>query len=68
MSIIEVEALAKTFKTRECAAGLSGRLHSFIAPHYRQREAVEPIRFSLEPGELLVSPPGHSCIHTPHLL
>ena len=53
MSIIEVEALAKTFKTRERAAGLSGSLHSFIAPRYRQREAVKPINFSLEPGELL---------------
>ncbi len=53
MSIIEVEALAKTFKTRERAAGLSGSLRSFIAPNYRQREAVKPISFSLEPGELL---------------
>ena len=53
MSIIEVEALAKTFKTRERAAGLSGSLHSFIAPRYRQREAVKPISFTLESGELL---------------
>jgi ABC-2 type transport system ATP-binding protein len=53
MSIIEVEALAKTFKTRERASGLSGSLHSFIAPRYRQREAVKPISFSLEAGELL---------------
>jgi ABC-2 type transport system ATP-binding protein len=49
----EVESLAKTFKTRERAAGLTGSLHSFIAPRYRQREAVKPISFSLEPGELL---------------
>ena len=34
MSLIEVEALAKTLRTRE-------------------REAVKPINFSLEPGELL---------------
>jgi ABC-2 type transport system ATP-binding protein len=53
MSIIEVEALAKTFKTRERAAGLSGSLRSFVAPRYRRREAVKPISFSLEPGELL---------------
>ena len=53
MSIIEVEALAKTFKTRERAAGLAGSLRSFVAPHYRLREAVKPISFSLEPGELL---------------
>ncbi len=53
MSIIEVEALAKTFKTRERAAGLAGSLRSFVVPHYRLREAVKPISFSLEPGELL---------------
>ncbi len=53
MPIIEVEALAKTFKTRERAAGLAGSLRSFVAPHYRLREAVKPISFSLEPGELL---------------
>ena len=53
MSIIEVVALAKTFKIRERAAGLSGSLHSFIAPRYRKREAVKPTSFSLEPGELL---------------
>ncbi len=53
MSIIEVEALAKTFRTRERAAGLAGSLRSFVAPRYREREAVKPISFSLEPGELL---------------
>jgi hypothetical protein len=41
MSIIEVEALAKTFNTRERAVGLSGTLHSFGVPRYRQREAVK---------------------------
>ncbi len=53
MSIIEVEALAKTFRTRERAAGLAGSLRSFVVPRYREREAVKPISFSLEPGELL---------------
>ncbi len=53
MAIIEVESLTKTFRTRERAAGLTGSLHSFIAPRYRQREAVKPISFSLESGELL---------------
>ncbi|HKF37765.1 MAG TPA: ATP-binding cassette domain-containing protein [Ktedonobacteraceae bacterium] len=53
MSLIEVEALAKTLRTRERAAGLAGSLHSFVAPRYREREAVKPINFSLEPGELL---------------
>ncbi|MHB8600345.1 MAG: ABC transporter ATP-binding protein [Ktedonobacteraceae bacterium] len=53
MSIIEVDGLAKTFKIRERGAGLANSLHSFVAPQYRTREAVKPISFSLEPGEVL---------------
>ena len=53
MSIIEVEHLAKTFKTREREAGLTGSLRSFIAPRYREREAVKSINFSLAAGEVL---------------
>ena len=53
MAIIEVNGLTKTFRTRERAAGLSGSLRSFVAPQYRAREAVKPINFTLEPGELL---------------
>src|SRR5437763_4509360 len=53
MPIIEVESLAKTFRTRERAAGLAGSLRSFVAPQYREREAVKHISFSLEPGEIL---------------
>src|SRR5712692_379403 len=53
MPIIEVENLAKTFRTRERAAGFAGSLRSFIAPRYREREAVKHISFALEPGEVL---------------
>lgn len=53
MSIIEVEGLAKTFRTRERGAGLASSLRSFVAPKYRKREAVKPISFSLEQGEVL---------------
>ncbi|HVB73480.1 MAG TPA: ATP-binding cassette domain-containing protein [Ktedonobacteraceae bacterium] len=53
MSIIEVNGLTKTFRTRERAAGLAGSLRSFVAPQYRQREAVKPICFALERGEVL---------------
>ncbi|MFL5667475.1 MAG: ATP-binding cassette domain-containing protein [Ktedonobacteraceae bacterium] len=53
MPLIEVDNLAKTFKTRERAAGLAGSLHSFVAPRYREREAVKHISFALEPGEVL---------------
>jgi viologen exporter family transport system ATP-binding protein len=53
MSIIQVDGLAKTFKIRERRAGLASSLRSFVAPKYRTREAVKPISFSLEPGEVL---------------
>jgi ABC-2 type transport system ATP-binding protein len=53
MPIIEVEGLEKTFKTRDREAGLASSLRSFIAPHYRQRQAVKHISFSLEAGEVL---------------
>jgi ABC-2 type transport system ATP-binding protein len=53
MSIIEVESLAKTFRTRERSAGLLSSLHSFVAPQYRGREAVKHISFALEAGEVL---------------
>jgi len=53
MSIIEVDGLAKTFRSRERPAGLAGSLRSFIAPRYREREAVKHISFTLEPGEVL---------------
>jgi ABC-2 type transport system ATP-binding protein len=53
MPIIEVEGLEKTFKTRDREAGLASSLRSFIAPRYRQRQAVKHISFSLEAGEVL---------------
>ena len=53
MPIIEVNSLTKTFRTRERAAGLAGSLRSFVAPQYREREAVKPICFALEKGEVL---------------
>src|SRR6266699_5586359 len=53
MSIIEVDGLAKTFRSRERSAGLAGSLRSFIAPRYRERQAVKHISFALETGEVL---------------
>ena len=53
MAIIEVESLTKTFRTRERAAGLVGSLHSFVAPQYRERDAVKHISFTLDAGEVL---------------
>jgi ABC-2 type transport system ATP-binding protein len=53
MTIIEVNGLTKTFRTRERGAGLASSLRSFVAPRYREREAVKPICFALERGEVL---------------
>ncbi|EFH87540.1 ABC transporter ATP-binding protein [Ktedonobacter racemifer] len=53
MPIVEVEQLAKTFRSRERASGLAQSLQSFVAPRYRTREAVKHISFSLEAGEVL---------------
>lgn len=53
MSIIQVDGLAKTFRSRERGAGLAGSLRSFVAPRYREREAVKRINFALEQGEVL---------------
>src|SRR5882762_10213206 len=53
MPIITVDALTKTFRSRERTAGLTGSLRSFVAPRYREREAVKHISLSLEAGEVL---------------
>jgi len=53
MSIIQIERLTKTFRTRERAAGFKGSLSSFVAPKYRERQAVKPTSFALEAGEVL---------------
>ncbi len=53
MPILEVTELAKTFKSRQRAEGLSSSLRSFIAPRYREHEAVKQISFTLEAGEVL---------------
>ena len=53
MTIIEVNGLTKTFRTRERAAGLASSLRSFVMPRYREREAVRPVCFALERGEVL---------------
>ncbi len=51
--IIEVDGLTKTFRSRERASGLAASLRSFVAPRFREREAVKQISFSLEAGEVL---------------
>lgn len=53
MPIIEVDRLAKTFRTRERGEGLAASMRSFVAPRYRERKAVKHISFSLDAGEVL---------------
>lgn len=53
MPIIEVEQLAKTFKSRERASGLAESIQSFVRPRYRMRDAVRQINFTLDAGEVL---------------
>ncbi len=53
MAFIEVDELAKTFRSRERGAGLVGSLRSFAVPNYREREAVKHISFALDAGEVL---------------
>ncbi|MBN1484892.1 MAG: ATP-binding cassette domain-containing protein [Chloroflexia bacterium] len=51
MSIIEVQALCKTFRTREKPAGLRGSLRALFRPTYRQVQAVQGISFAVEEGQ-----------------
>ncbi len=53
MAIVEVEGLHKTLRSRQRGAGLANSLRSFVAPRYREREAVKGISFALEAGEVL---------------
>lgn len=53
MSIIEVDGLAKVFRMRDRTAGFKGSLRSFLAPEYRERQAVKPTSFTLDAGEVL---------------
>ncbi|GCE20783.1 ABC transporter ATP-binding protein [Dictyobacter kobayashii] len=53
MSIVEVEHLAKTFRSRERASGIAESMRSFVLPRYRTREAVKDMSFALDAGEVL---------------
>lgn len=53
MSIVEVEHLAKTFRSRERASGIAESMRSFVRPRYRTREAVKDLSFALDAGEVL---------------
>jgi ABC-2 type transport system ATP-binding protein len=53
MPAIRVTDLAKTFRLKRKAAGLSGSLHAVFKPEYHNIEAVRGLSFEMEAGELL---------------
>ena len=53
MPAIQVNNLAKTFRTKRKAAGLRASLRSLVRPEYSTVEAVRGISFEMEAGELL---------------
>jgi ABC-2 type transport system ATP-binding protein len=55
MSIIEVERLAKTFRTRERAAGLAGSLRSFVAPSIANEKPSSRSAFPWSQGKYWLS-------------
>ncbi|MBV7334437.1 ATP-binding cassette domain-containing protein [Chloroflexi bacterium TSY] len=53
MPAIQVDGLAKSFRVKQKAAGLSGSLRSLWKPETLDVTAVSNVSFSLEPGEML---------------
>ncbi|HEX3028287.1 MAG TPA: ATP-binding cassette domain-containing protein [Clostridia bacterium] len=53
MSIIEVQNLKKSFKTKVKKSGLKSSLLSLVSPQYRDIEAVKGIDFNVCKGEVL---------------
>jgi ABC-2 type transport system ATP-binding protein len=53
MFAIQVHNLAKTFQTKQKAAGFRGSLRALARPEYRTIGAVRGISFEMEQGELL---------------
>lgn len=51
MSVIKVEGLSKTFRTKAPAAGWRSSVTSLFAPSYIDVKAVRAISFSIEAGE-----------------
>ncbi len=53
MSVIAVEGLSKTFRTRVRGTGLAAALRSLARPEWRTVPAVREVSFSVEPGEVV---------------
>ena len=53
MSVIEVQALTKRFRSTRKQPGLAGALRSLVRPHTEVITAVKEISFAIEEGELV---------------
>lgn len=53
MSVIHVQKLSKTFRTRVAREPASPRLASLFRPQWRQVEAVKAVSFAVEAGEVV---------------
>jgi len=50
---ILVRNLSKTYHVPERQGGLQAALHSLVRPTYRSVEAVQPVSFAIQPGEMV---------------
>ncbi|MCI3921614.1 ATP-binding cassette domain-containing protein [Paenibacillus sp. TRM 82003] len=50
---IEVDGLTKTFRMKRKGEGFAGSVRALLRPETYEKTAVEPIRFAVEPGEML---------------
>jgi ABC-2 type transport system ATP-binding protein len=53
VSVITVEDLSKTFRTRVKAEGLAASFRSLVRPTHRTVEAVRNVSFTVDPGEVV---------------
>lgn len=53
MNAIEVKDLSKTFKVKQKQKGFKGSLKSIFKPKYKDKKAVNKIKFTVEKGEIL---------------
>ncbi len=53
MRVIQVENLAKVFRTKQKPEGLKGSWQAVIRPKYKEVAAVSDLSFSVETGEML---------------
>ncbi len=53
MAIIEAEGLTKTYRTFKKKDGVSGAIRGLFHREYEEKQAVNQVSFSIEPGEMV---------------